>query len=279
MKWQLDKEYMRNHILSYVEFQLSQGYGLGDVKAVLLRYGYESDLVEEICSSINPGKYTHRKKTGNKELDEDLYFYIQNLLVDYIKKEQSQGYTLEVIEKALVNFGHHPKMVRKAIRAVRDGSVTDLQPVFKFPPGLMFLISLAGIVLFIMYMTFTTDAQLYVVFLSFLPALAMVLIVFAVILNTGNKRLVQMLPIVSVGGVVLLFLGILEISPVARQLSEPGTILIINVFLGFIGASLMSLFSRLQPKRVSVEEIIDSVPAPLPEQKQPKKERLKLKKA
>ncbi len=278
MKWELDREYMRNHLLSYVEFQLSQGYGISDVKSVLLRYGYESDLVDEICGEVDTTKYSHKKKTGKKELDEDLYFYIQNLMVDYIKKEQSQGYTLEVIEKALVNFGHHPKMVRKAIRAVRDGSVTDLQPALKLPPGIMFLVSLAGIVLFIMYMTFTTDAQLYVVFLSFLPALAMILIVFSIIMNTANRRLVQMLPIVSVGGVVLIFLGILEISPVARQLSQPGTILVINAFLGFVGASLMSLFSRLQPKRVSVEEIIDSVPAPLPEQKQVKKERLKLKK-
>lgn len=262
MKWYMDKKYMEDHISAYVKFQLKQGYRIKDIKNALLKYGYDKNLVNEICKNINLKQYkpTKIKKVKLKELNEDLYIYLQNLLVDYIIKEQNQGYTIDVIKKALINYGHHPSMVKKAILAAKKGSFSTFQSNLKLSPEFTLAISLILIVVFTLFLTYITDESLYLVFLSFLPAIAMILINFSIIINTSSKRFVQLLPIISVAGIVFIFVGLLQISPIMRSLSEPGTILLLNVFLGFILCSFISLFSKIKPKKISVEDIQNLIP-------------------
>ena len=84
MKWYLGKDYIENHLLTYVEFQLNQGYQLEDIRNALLHYGYDTGLVTEVCNRIDPDKYTPSKhsKKSIKEMNEELYVYLQNLLID-----------------------------------------------------------------------------------------------------------------------------------------------------------------------------------------------------
>ena len=262
MKWYMDKKYMEDHLLGYVKFQLKQGYRIKDIKKALLKYGYDKKLVEEICKHIDSTKFKpiKIKKVALKELNEDLYIYLQNLLVDYIIKEQNQGYTIDVIKKALINYGHHPTMVKKAIKAAKKGTFSSFHSKIKLSPQVTLGTSLILMVVFILYLTFITNESLFKVFLSFVPALAMILITYAIIINTSSKKLVQLLPLLAVAGIVFSFVGLLEISPVMRSLSEPGTILLLNVVFGFILCSFISLFSKIMPKKFTIEEIEKSVP-------------------
>ena len=252
---------MENHLSGYIIFQLKQGYRLNDIKKALLKYGYDKILVEEICKNINSSQYkpSKIKKVALKELNEDLYLYLQNLLVDYIIKEQNQGYTIDVIKKALINYGHHPTMVKKAIKAAKKGTLSSFHSKIKLSPEFTLGISLILMLGFILSMIYISQESIFLVFLSFVPALVMIFINFAIIINTSNKKLVQLLPLISVAGIVFIFIGLLEISPVMRSLSEPGTILLLNVFLGFILCSFISLFSKIMPKKFTIKEIENSV--------------------
>ena len=64
------------------------------------------------------------------------------------------------------------------------------------------------------------------------------------------------MPVVAVGMIVGLYIFALQISPDMRQLSEPGTILMLNVFMGFTCSGLLCMFSKPRPRKINVEEII-----------------------
>jgi len=254
MKWYMDKKYMSNHIKSYVEFQLGQGYELDDVKHALEKYGYEPGLVNEICSQIDPDVHKPLKhRPSIKELNEDLYVYLQNLLIDYIKKEQSQGYELEVIRKALINYGHHPKMVRHALEAANEGYVVDQQPTIRLPAWLSLALGLAAIFAFVAVLTIQTSADLGLVFLSFAPSIVTILLVYAAFVNIDNKRTIQLLPVAAVFLSAAIFLAVYQAKIV--YISEPQTILALNAVLTFIPSSMICLMSRQSPKKISAEEI------------------------
>ena len=119
--WYMDKDYMKKHLQSYMEFQLSQGYEQVDIKHALLKYGYEEKLIDEIAAGIDPEVHKPvTEKKSIKELNEDLYLYIQNLLVDYIKREMDNGYEIDVIKKALINYGHHETIIKNAIKTIKE---------------------------------------------------------------------------------------------------------------------------------------------------------------
>jgi len=262
MKWYMDKSYMENHIRDYIIFQLSQGYRLSDIKSALLKSGYDSGLIDEICAHIDPDYYKPRKdgKPSQKNLDEDLYVYLQNLLVDYIKQEQSQGYTMDVIEKALINYGHHPSMVKKALKAASHGDVVDFQYLenFRFSSTLMLFITLFLTLGIVFVLTVQTNEPLFVVVFGFVPALIAILFVYAVFVNSQNRRLVQLLPIISIAVVVTVFVALVQTSATMRGLGEPLTVLLLNTGMGFVMGSMICFFSKSPKRRITVEDIVAS---------------------
>ena len=46
--------YTKQHLLNYVKFQLQNGYYIEDIAEVLLKYGYDKKIVDEIVD-LNPG--------------------------------------------------------------------------------------------------------------------------------------------------------------------------------------------------------------------------------
>ena len=256
MKWNIDRDYMKEHLAGYVRFQLRQGYEISDVKEALLKYGYDYKLVEEVQKLIDTKQYKPKKKKPSlRELNEDLYIYLQNLLVNYMKKEMEAGYEMEVIRKALIKYGHHPAMVRKAVKSVNDGTIKDLQPKFGFPPGMMLFLSLTIALIFIVFLLLSTEVSVFIVVFSFAPAFVAILISYLVTISDANKKIVQMMPVVGIAIIVILFVTGLQVSPDMRKLSEPGTILLLNVFLGFVCSSCICLFSSKPMKKITVETI------------------------
>jgi len=258
MKWYMDKDYIQKHLITYIEFQMKQGYELKDIHNVLIKYGYDEALLVEVIKQVDISKFRAVKTKPNiKELNAQLLTYLENMLIDFIKKEQSQGYTLDVIKRALINYGHHPTMVKKAISDIKHGKVTQIRKTMKTSTGLLLAISLALLVGFIIFLLMETQAPIYIVALSFVPSLATVLMVYAMVINAKSKAFVQMLPVIGVALVVLIFVGLLQISPMLRSVSEPGTILLLNVLLGFLASSLIALFSTQKHKVIVTKDIVE----------------------
>jgi hypothetical protein len=257
MKYFLDAEYMKNHLLGYITMQLKQGYELRDIRDALVRYGYDKTVIENITKHINPRDYPVKKHAGEKELDEELFIYLQDLLVDYIKKEMSQGYTLEVIEKALINFGHHPDMVRKAVKGVEEGHIEDLDAAstWKLPLGFWFFCSVIAVIASMFVMAYLTGEELGIVMLAFTPALAAVCVAYAIVLSTDNKQVQQLTPVIAIAVAVGAFLGLVQLVTSMRNMGSPNIVLIMNVFIAFICSMLMSLFSKKRRRAVTVQEI------------------------
>jgi len=260
MKWYMDKEYVEKHLQGYIEFQLKQGYRLKDVEKALLKYGYDDMLVKEIIKKITPVEIAPNGKPNQKELNEELYMYIQNLLVDFIKKEQEQGYEIEVIRKALINYGHHPSMVKKAEKAMKQGRVTDFHKRIKMSGSLVLLISVALILGFMFFMVQQTNASLGIVVMSFAPAFVAVLLSYSITTGTEDKRLIRLVPVISVAAAVLVFILLIQFSTQLRKVSEPETILILNVLLAFVCGAMIALFSEPRKKRITVDDIAEPLP-------------------
>jgi hypothetical protein len=259
MEWYMNKEYVRKHLVSYFEFQLKQGYELDDIKKALAKYGYDQKLLDEISNSIDPDVYRPPKtKPSIKELNEDLYVYLQNMLVDYIRKELSQGYEIEVIRKALIKYGHHATMVNSAVKAAQEGTIIDIQPQIKLPGGLVFTLAIALILAFIMALVIKTDSTIGTVSLGFSPALIAVLATYALFLNVHEKRVIQMLPLLAVVISVVSFVVMARFMPAMAQLSEPQTIVLLNALLAFVPSSMICLLSKRRPRVYSVREIENS---------------------
>lgn len=290
MKFFMDRDYITKHLLSYTEFQLKQGYVLKDIKTALLKYGYDIDIVEEVIGLADESIFVPKEhKPSIRELNEDLYSYLQNLLVDYIKKEQKQGYSLDVIQRALVRYGHHPSMVKNAVRSVKEGLITDLMPEFNFPAGLMLAVSLAGIVGFSIFLMLQTDEPISTVFLCFSPSILMILLVYGAAAKFTESK--KFIPLFGIAGTVILYVLLLRGKIIV--VSEPQTILVLNIFFSFVGSSLISLFTSTRPGKVEIPvdagepepkvylpaKIVEEKPARKPATKKHaiKKTRLKLK--
>jgi len=258
MRWNVDTDYMLKHLRAYLVFQLGQGYESGDVREALLKYGYDLTLVEKVVKSVDAKQFQPSKtKPSLKELNEDLYVYIQNLLVDYIKKEQDQGYELEIIEKALIKYGHHPVMVKKAKKTIDKGMVEDKYPSFGLSAGLMLFVTVLLILVFMFFLLTMTNADVTIVLLSFSPALISVIISYLVALSDAKKEIVRLMPIVAVALTVGLFIAGLQVSPDLRKISEPSVILILNALIAFVGSIMICVFSK-RTEKITKESIENS---------------------
>jgi len=250
--WYMDKEYMKKHLARYIEFQMQQGYGSDDVKQALLKYGYDDQLLEEIFSTIDPETHKPaRERPSIKELNDDLYLYIQNLLVDYIKSELNNGYELDVIEKALVNYGHHPRMVKDAVRTVHDGRFIDQAPSIKFSVNITLTSAIIFALVFVVGLTAVTEASLGTVILSFSPSLLSIFLSYALFMSVPQKKHEQMVPLVAVIFTVVGFIMLIRMNP-ALRLGEPQTVIILNAVLAFVTSALISLFSK-KPHKVVID--------------------------
>jgi hypothetical protein len=263
MKWYLDAEYVRSHLRDYIVFQLKQGFELSDIKQALIRYGYEKDLVTFICKDIDLTPY-RSTKPASSELDKDLYIYLEELLVDYIEKQLGQGYDLDVVKKALINYGHRPDMVDKAVKAIKHGDAIDLESFesWKAPAALLYFISLVCTLALIFVLSFITGTDIGKVVLAFSPALIAITCTYAIVASMDSKSFNQFIPIAAVALAVGAFIGMLYLLPQMRSLSNPTVLIVLNALAVFILSSLMAFFSITHHK-VTKEEILVEQPQPL----------------
>jgi len=247
--YDLDKKYMVSHLTEYVAFQQGQGYDLEDIKGALINYGYDNGLVKSIIDSAAKNRFDAKKhkKVVHKEMDRDLYLYVQNLLVDYIKKELDSGYSMDAIRKALIRFGHRPDMVRQAALNVSEGRVVELkEPTLKKEKEgsqMVFLLSMLIGLIFIAFMSISTDSSVITVLVSFSPLLVSLILSNIIFRQSNNRTVVLFLPLLSVLIAVGIYIAILQVSAIIR-LADHETILMLNSVLSFILVAANCTFTR-----------------------------------
>jgi hypothetical protein len=251
----LDRDYIIGHLVGYAELQMRQGYEASEIREALLKYGYSYKLVNEVMKKARKNTLAPLAKPETKALNEELCSYLNTMLVEYIAKELEAGYELDVIEKALVRYGHHPTMVRSAVRTLKRGEHAPYQPGVKIEPWAAAAISLGIVFLFMAWLMMTTDTSSGVILMSFAPAICGILFSYIIVIGNFGVGMLRVTPIIAAGIVVFIFIVGLQVSPILSSIPEPGTVLVMNVILGFVGSIIVCMFSRRPRKAVTAVEI------------------------
>lgn len=280
-------KYMKKHLKDYILFQISQGYESADIKDLLTKYGYSPDIVDDIFNEIGdiPQK-DHKHAT--KKVSRDLFTYIQEQLMEYIQKEQDQGYSLDAIRRALLNYGHQPAIVEAAIISVKDGIQPDLND-FKhalvderkhrggnnFPiiyPGTVFTISMILVVALIFFITASSSSSLFIVGMAFAPTLMSLTAGYLAATQMKSKKFSRFMPLIVVGVTTFIFIFMVQLKSPLSQISDAHTVLLLNVLATFILSSFIALSVRAKIRagdcKVDKSDIadIDDMPAIPPQE-------------
>ncbi len=252
----IDRKYVVDHLRGYVIFQLEQGYNIKDVKEVLLGYGYHEGLVDDIIGRVkelNVGVKRHSKAAMNK-MNKDLYCYLENMLIDFIIKEHKQGYSLIAIKSALINYGHHPDMVEKAVKAIKAGKVYDFGVNWSMGISrhILFSFCLLVVFIFVVFVSMSTNVSIGTVLLSFCPAMITLVLVDVLLGLVSDKIFRSFLPFISMLFCVGLFVIAVQYFPLIRQ-TDTDVLIILNVGIAFVSALIITFLS----KRELVEKVVE----------------------
>lgn len=247
-----DKQYLVQHLIYYVEHQLEEGYGLDDLEEALLHYGYEKEVVDEVIHHMkhSPGRLKPAKKHDMQHIAHDLYYYTENLLIDYIMRELEKGYKLPEIEKNLLKHGHDHKLVEKALTAVKSGKVEDIEhPLgIHLPRQLLFGISLFVVFIFVIFLSITTNSSIGLVLLSFAPTFFTIALINLVFTFVKSRPIINFLPLAALAIVAGIFIGFIQTLPAMRATQEH-IILVLNCTLTFLGSAFICYFSSVEKKK------------------------------
>ena len=252
-----DDMYMKQHLSEYILFQAEQGYALDDIKKALLKFGYKKPIVKEILQHINISQAPKKKAAmySAHDLDQELKVYVQSLLIDYIIKEHKVGYSLDAIKKALINFGHDPKVIDEAIVIIESGKVVDYRkeasPV-KFPQQIVSSLTLFLIFAFLVFLSIATDISIFTILPNFLPAFLAFIIINIVYFFLPKSKLLAALPLFAVILTVGAFIGGIQYGILG---TVPGShvVLILNAVIGFVSTGLVCAFSRKEKDEIVVQ--------------------------
>ena len=255
----MQEQYLIEHIRRYVEFEIQQGYQLNDIKEALVNYGYDSNLVNHIIKGlrqIKQPKQKHASAQQLREMNNEMYFYIQNMLIDYIKQQLNKGYSLKAIKGALLRAGHHEDMLNKAIKFVQQGKVIDYDNLITtiLPAHFLLAVSLFLLVVLTLFVSISTDENLLKVLITMMPGFFGVVLTYTVITTTStltklasskNRLLVQLTPLLTTAVVVLLFVILTQYTFIYKT-AQSTTLLLLNAVPNFILSGLMFVFAPKQ---------------------------------
>ncbi|MBN2457648.1 hypothetical protein JXB31_00785, partial [Candidatus Woesearchaeota archaeon] len=278
----IETDYIKKHISDYIRFQIGQGYETRDIKEVLGKYGYDKTMIDEILEIIDTGsikiKKTHHGATDITKMTNELYIYLQNLLIEFIIKEKEQGYSIEAIRKALLNIGHKSYIVDAAVNAVELGEHSiefkhQSKGIRGIPPGFLFFFCMVVLFSLIFFIGVSTGDDILIITLSFFPVLLSLTVVYVAISQLSNRQTANMLVFANVALTVLIYVAMMQLKSPIQKLSDPNTVLMLNIILSIVLGAVLVLPCRLKKayKRAS-EDII-----PIEHDKLDKDERLEQK--
>lgn len=118
--------FLTNHLKEYIIHELEAGYSLESIKRILSVKGHSHDIINRATSSINFGSLRgsrNRKPMVKTELEEDFYYYIKNLLVQYMLEQFDKGYSIEEIKRVLRHHGHNEEIISEALTDINSGQI------------------------------------------------------------------------------------------------------------------------------------------------------------
>ena len=236
--------YLIDHLKRYVKFEISQGYDLRDIFDALTNYGYKEKLIDQVFHGLHHLKPPTAKPTSKKQMKKDMHFYIQNMLIDYVKKQSKNGYSHKAIRAALLRAGHHSNMINDAIKLVKKGKIMDYDhPLsIKFPTQLIFGFSLFLMLVFVIFISISTDQNIGKVIYVMVPAILSVILTNLIITTTKIMPLRRFMPLISIGVIILIFVAMMNYTTVYDYASI-NVLLGLNIGSGFILNSFLSIFS------------------------------------
>ncbi len=242
----LDYDYMKKHLLDYSVMQIHQGYNPEDIKVALQSYGYNKGLINDIYEAIKELRPKKRAHVSKAQITKDLYYYIQNLLVDFISKEIEQGYDLEVIRKALINYGHHSDMVDTAIQAYETGDVLEYEKplMVRFPQQFLFALSLILMLIGIVALSISTNTIILKVLLAFFPAILGIILANVAKMSIRMKEADKFIPIFTMLLVIVVFYVMISFSTTMQEINKSEYVVVLNVISAFVFSSIICVFSK-----------------------------------
>jgi hypothetical protein len=227
--------YLKEHLRSYIEFQLKQGYEYEDIKKTLKKQGYTFTLVDEISKGLDKEHHVSDKTYTQEELDKESYYYLRGVLADYIKTQLEHSYKLEHVKKALINSGHDEHLVNEASKFIK-------QEVSKqFPGKAALVISIVIIFAFIFSLGVSLNHASSMMILAFFPAILALIINYILMSNRYTHKFRNSLPGFSVVLVIVLYLALV---PRLSADLDYGVILVLNVIIAVLLTTFMLLFSK-----------------------------------
>ena len=228
-------------------FQVEQGYALDDIRKALAKFGYKKQVISEILDRLHisfPKKRTTMYTSA--DLDAELRIYVQSLLIDYIVKEHKVGYSLEAIKRALINFGHDPKLIDEAIVIIESGKVVDYRKessMVQFAQQIVASVTLFLIFAFLVFLSIVTDTSILKILPNFLPVFLAYFIVNAAFFFMPKTKLTVALPLFA----VLITVGVFIVGIQYGFLGTvPGSdmVLLLNAVAAFISTGIVCAFSK-----------------------------------
>jgi len=260
----MQEQYLTEHIRKYVEFEIQQGYQLKDIKEALVNYGYNSGLVNHVINPFLKGlrqikqpKQKHASAQQLREMNDEMYFYIQNMLIDYIKQQMNKGYSVKAIKGALLRAGHHEDMLNKAFQFIKQGKVIDYENPIKtiLPAHFLLVSSLFLLVVLTLFVSISTDENLLKVLLTLMPGFFGVVLTYTIITSTTstpaklasstNRLLVQITSLLATAIVVVLFVILTQYTFIYKT-AQSTTLLLLNAVPAFILSGFMCILAPKQ---------------------------------
>lgn len=240
----MQEHYLIEHLKKYVKFEVEQGYHVKDIRQALLNYGYKKYLIDNIFAGLPNLKMPNAKSPPKQEMTEDMHVYIQSMLIDYIKKQQKSGYSLQAIRNALLRSGHRDVMINNALKLIKDDKVSDYSMPIKsvFPPIMTFLFSLFILCVLVLFIGISTDENLLMVMLTMAPAVFGIAITYFVIASSKNLIFFRIMPLISAGISVLIFVVLLNYTYIYNG-TQMNVLMVLNVISSFLLSGLMCVLA------------------------------------
>src|SRR3989338_2208521 len=256
----MEKEYLIQHLILYVDFQLENGYELKDIADALLHYGYKREIISEIIKHFKDKQQRKIiKKLPNRDKEimrEDMALYIQNMLIDYIKKQQKLSFSLKSIERALIQVGHHRDVVQKAIKTIKRGEYVDFQQsteVKKYPLSLLFVLMFIISIAIIFMISVATNENILLVFITFTPLFIGLILLYALVTLIANKIIITITPPIVLIAVIGVFFYLSNTTTIYKN-TDMQILLGLNIVIAFFAALIISIFGKTNLKYSSKKD-------------------------
>jgi len=233
------EEYIKEHLASFIAFELEKGYPIASIKNVLVRKGHDENLIDAAIDHLVKSGYVPRvrKNKPYKTLEKEIFENLVKSIADYIAIQIENGYNLDEIKKTLLDFGHSQDVIEEALAKIKGHrriyekhEVKSQKRRYQvFPFVLSFLILLIAII------SISTGDVIYIIALGFLPCIISVVLVESIYNDIKNKYALLLIPV----AVTLLFFLLVSSfkSDVFSHLASTN-LMLLNLLIGVVAALL-----------------------------------------